>query len=258
MKTPHLWFFLGHALLAALPLQAQDRIPNSDRVGPFSDEALAWLETPCNAEDGRTVRGVFRDDRGTPVFGAYVIFEEHRCGARVVDGVYVARNVPRSESRMWFATPDLGAVQHWLVTPRDTVIDRILPARNHVRDWTEYPSRPSAPEEVEGIAGCYWMGRDLYGRNRNFRLLQDGRVEASGHGQLIEPGWSRIEDGQRVKVVFLRLGSLGQSSITFDLSEVPIDWSALPSLYVYDSDAYASGEWDSFVSRVECPTRDSP
>lgn len=256
LRTSCLLLFVAHALVASAPARAQEPIPYEEQREADSQEVYDWTEIPCDAEDGRTVRGVIRDTRDESVFGA-IIFPDHRCGAEATDGTYIARNVPRSVTRLWFAILGYGWFEHRVVTSRDTVIDHVVEAiPGRIRDWAAYPGRPPAPEHVVGVAGCYWMGHDLIGYDRTFQLLPGGDVEASG--QLIEDGWAMLEDERGVKVTFLS-GIFAWTSITMDLGEDPIDWSALPSIFVSRSDArmFATSQWESFVSRVDCPTGDS-
>jgi hypothetical protein len=239
------------ALAFAFPLGAQQ---------PTADEVLAWSEVPCSSPEGRTVRGLVRDQLGSPITWAQIVFPRLECGVQTDSlGIFVARDLPRLPIEMHVLAFGRGRVDRPVATSRDTVIDvvfNVAPPR--IRDWQAYPGRPSPPSDVDGIAGCYWMGHALPRYSREFRLFEDGRVGSDG--QLVNEFWRLSDDEQRLEVAFLWMPGHAWTRIEIDLSEDPIDWSSLPALFVRVSDAalFQTSEWDSFVSRIECAGSDSP
>jgi hypothetical protein len=239
------------ALAFAFPVAAQQ---------PTADQVLAWSEVPCSNQDGRTVRGLVRDQFGSPITWAQIVFPGLECGVQTDTlGNFVARDLPLSPIQMHVLAFGRGRVDRAVVTRRDTVIDVVFNvAPTRVRDWKDYPGRPSAPSAVDGFSGCYWMGHALPGYSRDFRLLEDGGVESDG--QLVNEFWRLSDDEQQLEIAFLWMPGHAWTRVEADLSEDPIDWSALPALFVRVSDGalFQTSEWDSFISRIECPGSDSP
>jgi len=137
------------------------------------------------------------------------------------------------------------------------------PYPQRIRDWSRLDRRPPTPTEIDGIAGCYWIGvRGAW--PEIIELKSDGSVPEIHryvHAVLSVPAnesadaprgrWRRSSHPNGVLV---EVGRGPTSALMFELDLTPeVDWSAIPAVLYHLGNLRLPGVFDSFVTRVECP-----